>query len=75
MKNTPHPVLHQQKSPPMNRVEPGLHVQFIAHDSVVPTEFTNEEFKQVLDHNKIKHAKAERMKSKRDGRTLQMFQI
>ena len=25
----------------------------------VPTEFTNDEFKQVLDHNKIKHAKAE----------------
>ena len=41
----------------------------------VPTEFTNEEFKQVLDHNKIKHAKAERMKSRRDGRMLQMFQI
>ena len=41
----------------------------------VPTEFTDEEFKQVLDHNKINHAKAERMKSKRDGRKLQMFQI
>ena len=41
----------------------------------VPIEFTNNEFKQVLDHNKIKHAKAERMKSKRDGRILQMFQI
>ena len=41
----------------------------------VPTEFTNEEFKQVLDHNKIKHTKAERMKSRRDGRMLQMFQI
>ena len=41
----------------------------------VPTEFANDEFKQVLDHNKIKHAKAERMKSKRDGRILQMFQI
>ena len=41
----------------------------------VPTEFTNDEFKQVLDHNKIKHAKAERMKSKRDDRILQMFQI
>ena len=37
----------------------------------VPTEFTDEEFKQVLDHNKINHAKAERMKSKRDGRNLQ----
>ena len=41
----------------------------------VPTEFTNDEFKQILDHNKIKHAKAERMKSRRDGRSLQMFQI
>ena len=41
----------------------------------VPTEFTDDEFKQVLDHNKIKHAKAERMKSKRDGRKLQMFQL
>ena len=43
----------------------------------VPTEFTNDELKQVLDHNinKIKHAKAERMKSKRDSRILQMFQI
>ena len=25
----------------------------------VPTEFTNDEFKQILDHNKIKHAQAE----------------
>ena len=33
------------------------------------------EFKQILDHNKIKHAKAKRMKSRRDGRSLQMFQI
>ena len=41
----------------------------------VPTEFTNDEFKQILDHNKIKHAKAERMESRRDGRSLQMFQI
>ena len=31
--------------------------------------------KQVRDHNKIKHAKGERMKSTRDGRMLQMFQI
>ena len=38
----------------------------------VPTEFTNDEFKQVLDRNKIKHAKAERMKSTRDGRILQI---
>ena len=41
----------------------------------VPTEFTNDEFKQILDYNKIKHTKAERMKSRRDGRSLQMFQI
>ena len=41
----------------------------------MPTEFTNDEFKQILDHYKIKHAKAERMKSRRDGRSLQMFQI
>ena len=41
----------------------------------MPTEFTDDEFKQVLDHNKIKHAKAKRMQSKRDGRKLQMFQL
>ena len=41
----------------------------------MPTEFTNNEFTQILDHNKIKHAKTERIKSRRDGRSLQMFQI
>ena len=41
----------------------------------VPTKFTDDEFKQVLDHNKINHGKAERMQSKRDGRKLQMFQL
>ena len=41
----------------------------------VPAEFTDEEFKQVLDHNKINYAKAERMQSKRDGRKLHMFQL
>ena len=41
----------------------------------VPTEFANNEFKEILDSNKIQYAKAERMKSRRDGRTLQMFQI
>ena len=41
----------------------------------MPTEFTNQEFKQVLHHNKIRHAKAERMKSRGDVRMLQMFQI
>ena len=30
----------------------------------VPTEFTDEEFNQVLDHNKISYAKAEHMQSK-----------
>ena len=38
----------------------------------MPTEFTNDEFKQILDHNKIQHARAERMKSRRDGRSLQI---
>ena len=32
----------------------------------VPTKFTDEEFKQVFDHNKINYAKAERMQSKRE---------
>ena len=41
----------------------------------VPTEFTNDEFKQILDHNKIKLAKAERMKSRRDGRSLKCFKL
>ena len=41
----------------------------------MPTEFTDDEFKHVLDHNKIKHDKAERMQNKRDGRKLQMFQL
>ena len=42
----------------------------------VPTEFTKDEFKEILDYNKIHCAKAERMKSRRDDRSLQkMFQI
>ena len=41
----------------------------------VPTEFTDDEFKQILDYNKIEHARAERMKSRRDGRSLQIFQV
>ena len=40
----------------------------------VPTEFTADEFKEILDSNKIHHAKAERMKSRRDGRSFEMFQ-
>ena len=41
----------------------------------VPTEFTDDEFKEILDSNKIHYAKAERMKSRRDGRSLLMFQL
>ena len=41
----------------------------------MPTEFTDDEFKETLDSNKIQYAKAERMKSRRDDRSLQMFQI
>ena len=41
----------------------------------MPTEFPNKEFSQVLDHNKIKHAQAGRMKSRREGRIPQTFQI
>ena len=41
----------------------------------VQTEFTDDEFQQIPGYNKIQHAKAERMKSGRDGRSLQMFQI
>ena len=41
----------------------------------VPTYLTDEEFKEFLDLNKISYAKAERYKSKRDGRILPMFQL
>ena len=41
----------------------------------MPTKFTDDEFKEILDSNKIQYANAERMKSRRDGRSLQMFQI
>ena len=41
----------------------------------MPTEFTYNEFKEILDSNKIVCAKAECMKSRRDGRSLQMFQL
>ena len=34
----------------------------------VPTEFTDDEFKQILDYNKTQHVKAERVRSKRDSR-------
>ena len=41
----------------------------------MPTKFTDDEFKEILDYNKIQYAKAERMKSSRDSRSLQMLQI
>ena len=41
----------------------------------VPTDLTDDEFKEFLDLNKISYAKAERYKSKRDGRVLPMFQL
>ena len=41
----------------------------------VHTDLTDVEFKEFLDLNKISYAKAERYKSKRDGRILPMFQL
>ena len=41
----------------------------------VPTDLTDEDFKEFLDLNKISYAKAERYKSKRDDRVLPMFQL
>ena len=41
----------------------------------VPTEFTDNEFKEILDSNKLQYAKAERIKSRRVGRSLQMLQV
>ena len=41
----------------------------------VPAKFTDNECKEILDSNKMQYAKAERMKSRRDGRSIQMFQI
>ena len=41
----------------------------------MPTEFTDDEIKEILDSNKIQYAKAERMKSREDGRSLQMFKL
>ena len=41
----------------------------------VPTDLTYEDFKEFLDHNKISYAKAERYRSKKDGRVLPMFQL
>ena len=39
----------------------------------VPTEFTDDEFKQVLDHNKIKHAKAEVCKVRETAENCKCF--
>ena len=41
----------------------------------VPTDITENEFKEFLDLNKINCAKAERLKSKKDGRVLPIFQL
>ena len=41
----------------------------------VPTDITEAEFKEFLDLNKISYAKAERLKSKKDGRVLPIFQL
>ena len=41
----------------------------------MPTKFTDDKFKEILNYNKIQYAKAERMKSRRDSRSLQMLQI
>ena len=41
----------------------------------VPTNITEAEFQEFLDLNKISYAKAERLKSKKDGRVLPIFQL
>ena len=41
----------------------------------VPTDITKAEFKEFLDLNKISYAKVERLKSKKDGRVLPIFQL
>ena len=41
----------------------------------VPTDITESEFKEFLDINKISYAKAERLKSQKDGRVLPIFQL
>ena len=41
----------------------------------VPTDIMANEFKEFLDLNKITYAKAERLKSKKDGRVLPIFQL
>ena len=41
----------------------------------VPTDTTDEEFQEFLDLIKINYAKAHRLKSKKDGRVLPIFQL
>ena len=41
----------------------------------VSAEVTELEFKEFLDLNKINYAKAERLKSKKDGRALETFKL
>ena len=41
----------------------------------VPIDIMDDEFKEFLDLNKISYAKAERLKSKKDGRVLSMFRL
>ena len=41
----------------------------------VPTDITETDFKEFLDLNKMCYAKAERLKSKKDGRVLRIFQL
>ena len=41
----------------------------------VPTDITETEFREFLDLSKINYAKAERLKSKKDGRVLPIFQL
>ena len=41
----------------------------------VPADITEADFKEFLDLNKISYAKAERLKSKKDGRVLPVFQL
>ena len=41
----------------------------------VPTDIMENEFKEFLDLNKINYAKAERLKRKKDGRVLPIFQL
>ena len=41
----------------------------------IPTDITDKEFLDFLDLNKINYAKTERLKSKKDGRVLPIFQL